>query len=736
MNGLLPTTRFIAVCILLGLIVCGFAQGAPSFVRMWGSNGSAAGQLYNPYGVYIDPFFGYIYAADSGNSRIESFTTTGAFVNQFGSPGFGPGQFLQPSGVAVNSSGYVYIADTGNSRVQIFSPAGTYVADWPTAGGGPWGIAVNNTGYIYITASTTNDVEAYNPSGVLVASWGSLGPSPGQFDSPLGVATNASGYVYVTDWNNNRTQIFDPSGTYISLWGTGGAGNGQFSFPSGIAIDGAGQVYVADSGNWRIEEFDPSGTYVDKWGTNGISPGQFGFVNGIAATPAGTIYTIDTGIQRIQQFSPAGSGPTAGFTGTPLFGNPPLSVAFTDASVCLAPMYWNWSFGDGEWFNNTDSAYPNTNHVYTTPGTYTVSVTITNLSGSNTLTRPNYISVGGTPGNLRGYGGDNSDNGPPGQQSAVPVPSAVPTPIPSPVASPTPGSVPPHAYAINPLSLTYPLGFDGLNYNGDGSGMLSLSRDKAKSAGADITLFFDRIQVYQHHSPGVTITFWGSKFDTSGETIVGPVSHAEFVTDPFRPDLSLGPVNISVQSSLMSLTTPGSITTTVNPRPSPDVVDQYRTLADNHQLRMGSIAYTLTIGKNNISRTAPATISMGVPESWVLSNGGENAVSIGRISDETGVVELLNTSTAVRDANGDLVFQGESPNGTSLFGLLTAQATIEEQKTHPNVTYVGISQSAMVTNAGMYEWLIGVVQENPVLLVLIAGIIVCIAYFGWWKRRL
>ncbi|WP_324677333.1 GEVED domain-containing protein [Hymenobacter sp. GOD-10R] len=61
-------------------------------------------------------------------------------------------------------------------------------------------------------------------------------------------------------------------------------------------------------------------------------------------------------------------------------------VQFTDQSL-NAPTSWLWSFGDG-----TTSTQQNPQHCYTTPGTFTVTLTATNTIGANTRTRSNYIS--------------------------------------------------------------------------------------------------------------------------------------------------------------------------------------------------------------------------------------------------------------------------------------------------------------------------------------------------------
>jgi outer membrane protein assembly factor BamB len=75
--------------------------------------------------------------------------------------------------------------------------------------------------------------------------------------------------------------------------------------------------------------------------------------------------------------------PAASFTATPTSGPPPLAVQFTDRST-NNPMSWNWSFGDGTWFNTTNSSQKNPTHTYTTLNVYEVMLTVSNSQGSDT----------------------------------------------------------------------------------------------------------------------------------------------------------------------------------------------------------------------------------------------------------------------------------------------------------------------------------------------------------------
>lgn len=85
--------------------------------------------------------------------------------------------------------------------------------------------------------------------------------------------------------------------------------------------------------------------------------------------------------------SAAGAPPVSHFAATPLSGAAPLTVAFTDQSTGN-PAEWMWSFGDGG-----AGTQKNPTHVYATPGTYTVTLTVTNAYGTDTTTHTDYIVV-------------------------------------------------------------------------------------------------------------------------------------------------------------------------------------------------------------------------------------------------------------------------------------------------------------------------------------------------------
>lgn len=83
--------------------------------------------------------------------------------------------------------------------------------------------------------------------------------------------------------------------------------------------------------------------------------------------------------------------PTANFTATPLIGCAPLLVQFTSTSTG-GPTSYQWNLGNG-----VTSVLPNPSTTYTTPGDYTVTLTVSNASGSNTKTEVAYIKVLSAP---------------------------------------------------------------------------------------------------------------------------------------------------------------------------------------------------------------------------------------------------------------------------------------------------------------------------------------------------
>jgi len=116
------------------------------------------------------------------------------------------------------------------------------------------------------------------------------------------------------------------------------------------------------------------------------------FVDGARA--AGTAVYMPGTSSRLDLAVTSGAGFSADVTAGPA----PLTVRFTDESTG-DPKSWSWMFGDG---GTSDQQHPT--HTYTTPGTYTVNLTVSTATDSATLSRPDYITVTAPKGDVTGDG--------------------------------------------------------------------------------------------------------------------------------------------------------------------------------------------------------------------------------------------------------------------------------------------------------------------------------------------
>ena len=126
-------------------------------------------------------------------------------------------------------------------------------------------------------------------------------------------------------------------------------------------------------------------------------PGEQLLDGGVAAGKRASLYLYDqtwsvtnaTGKKILENAVAWGLGTrTAAFSASVLSGTAPLAVLFTDQSAGPVTS-WSWSFGDA-----ATSRLKNPTHVYTIPGTYSVTLTVSGgLGEPASLTRTAYIQV-------------------------------------------------------------------------------------------------------------------------------------------------------------------------------------------------------------------------------------------------------------------------------------------------------------------------------------------------------
>ncbi|MBX7223164.1 MAG: NHL repeat-containing protein [Blastocatellia bacterium] len=232
--------------------------------------GNANGQVRGPLGVAQTSDGVTIYVADTGNSRVQRSTDSGATWTVIAKAGSsGPGDVRSPGGVAVKpDNGMVmYIADTGNHRILASTNGGTSFTVLASIGTGasqvraPEGLAVGCDGTLFVADTGNNRIVRYpgpTPAagtGVVVSS--GPGVALNNVKLPKSLSLNLmNGDLYIADTGNSRIVVY-PTGSPATAALVAGPGSfaGAVNSPNGVTVSGVGgtaRVVVSDSFNNRI----------------------------------------------------------------------------------------------------------------------------------------------------------------------------------------------------------------------------------------------------------------------------------------------------------------------------------------------------------------------------------------------------------------------------------------------------------------------------------------------------
>ena len=217
------------------------------------------------------------------------------YVTEFGGYGEGPGQFIWPMSIALDSDTNVYVSDEYLHRITIFDRDGNYVGHWGVHGSGdgeldrPAGLTIRDD-VLYVVDSRNHRVQQFTLDGQYLSQFGGFGSGPGQFNTPWGICLDREGNIFVADWRNDRVQSFTGDGQWLASFGQPGTGGdtsiarehggirrvprpvGQFNRPTGVAVDQDGDIYVADWLNNRVQVLTPEGRFITEFtGDAGLS---------------------------------------------------------------------------------------------------------------------------------------------------------------------------------------------------------------------------------------------------------------------------------------------------------------------------------------------------------------------------------------------------------------------------------------------------------------------------------
>lgn len=335
-----------------------------AFITLVGGGGfstnvaGSAARLWAPSAVAVDSA-GNLYVPEQANNCLRKVTPAGTVTILAGQPGnYGwsdgigrAGQFMLPSGVAVDVAGNVYVADAYAHTIRKVTPTGvvTTLAGSPgnpgSANGtgsvarfnGPSGLATDSAGNVYVADTFNYTIRKVTPAGVvstLAGSRGNPGSADGtgsaaRFDGSFGLAVDRATNIYVADAFNHTVRKMTLVGVnwvVTTLAGSAGSSgradgtnsNARFSEPNGVALDSAGNLFVAEYANCTIRKMTPEGgnwivtTVAGSAGSVGSLDGRnsearFNAPTGLAVGGAGSLYVADAANNLIRKLTPEGT---------------------------------------------------------------------------------------------------------------------------------------------------------------------------------------------------------------------------------------------------------------------------------------------------------------------------------------------------------------------------------------------------------------------------------------------
>ncbi|MCB0217125.1 MAG: TIGR03663 family protein [Chloroflexi bacterium] len=231
------------------------------------SPGEALDLMYGPRDVAVDAQ-GRVYVADTGNKRISIFDADGNGIGFIGGPGLEPGQFDEPSSVAIDpATGNIFVADLWNLRVQVFDADRRPIRSWPVDG---WTsldaqhkayIDVHPAGFVVFSDPEKSRVWLYDTSGNALGVM-SLPMDDYGLDQPIGIAFDAQGRIYVSASQGNVvTRYGVPASIAAALGGAPADAGGTPDVDAspnadGAGADGAGATGAGAEGDEAAAESD------------------------------------------------------------------------------------------------------------------------------------------------------------------------------------------------------------------------------------------------------------------------------------------------------------------------------------------------------------------------------------------------------------------------------------------------------------------------------------------------
>lgn len=215
---------------VIGHQVYKFSPDGKLLLTLGKAGGNQPGQPGEPSSFYqpndvITLANGDILVAEGHNDatashRIVRFNRDGKYLGEFGKRGNGPGEFMQPHALALDSQGRLFVGDRGNNRVQILSTDGKFIAEWPQFSR-PSGLFIDSKDMLYSADSESGSVNQAHKAWIR--------------GIRVGSAKDGKVMYFIPDPQKDLT-----SNTLAA---------------EGVAVDGAGNVYGAEVGPRKVQKY-------------------------------------------------------------------------------------------------------------------------------------------------------------------------------------------------------------------------------------------------------------------------------------------------------------------------------------------------------------------------------------------------------------------------------------------------------------------------------------------------
>jgi PKD repeat protein len=283
---------------------------------------------------------------------------------------------------------------TAENPVHIYAASGNYDVTMS---------AINDCGTATITQTVTIDL----PPTAGFSADTTAGCEPFEVTFNSSTSENAASYLWGfpggdpdTSTAQNPVVTYNTPGTYdVTLIVSNPAGNDTLTLVDYITVNPLPAAGFTNSANGNTVTFTNTSanatSYAWDFGDSATSTEE----NPVHTYNSDGTYTVtltatnDCGDMTTTQTVVIVTPPTAGFSANVTSGCAPLTVQFNNESSENATSF-EWDFPGGD---PSSSTAENPSVIYTATGTYTVTLTVSNAAGSNSVTQTNYITVTTVP---------------------------------------------------------------------------------------------------------------------------------------------------------------------------------------------------------------------------------------------------------------------------------------------------------------------------------------------------